>query len=626
MSGFVAMVGGCSDADWRWIQQATEYLSFRGPHGQAAWRDTSAAMGHALLRTCAEDARSVIPLTLDGETWISGDVRLDARDDLCADLRALGVGASMGRPDLELVLHAYEAWEAGCVAHLAGDFAFAIWDRRRGRLFCARDQFGVAPLFYARCGARLLVGNTLDAMLMHPEMSAELDDSAIADFLLFNLNADLSTTTFASVRRLPPAHSLTWHGAVVSVQRYWSMPDWTGFASFDRPADCVERFRELLTAAVSDRLGTDRLSVQLSGGLDSTSVAAVTHQLLTDAGKPFEIRAHTVVGGSMEDDEGRYVRMVGERLGIAVDYLVSTGYAETDPLERPPVVPPEPGPYVSSTLQYDLARRATDAGHVALSGLGGDALLMFIPSYWIDWLARGEVMRLAAAVAHGLRLFHRPPPLFPRAALRHWRRVRRESLPVPDWIQQDLAERIGLEDRAVIVSRASLASIDTRGMADSPFWTGLFGRADPGFTRHPVKYRHPLFDLRLVSYVLSLPPAPWLVRKRVLRDAMHGVLPESVRERPKTPLAALWSPPARRRDADDRVVELVLASPALDRYVNRDRLVARLRSTVGADLLAHRALAPSLALAHWLYHWRRPASRPTPSRVVVRQQQSEVVA
>src|SRR5207344_3160791 len=111
--------------------------------------------------------------------------------------------------DVELILRAYLVWGEDFVEHLLGDFAFAIWDGPKQRLFCARDHLGVKPFFYAQVGQKLIFSSSLDCIRQHPAVSDRLNDLAIADFLLFDLNQDKATTSFADIQRVPPAHSAT---------------------------------------------------------------------------------------------------------------------------------------------------------------------------------------------------------------------------------------------------------------------------------------------------------------------------------------------------------------------------------------------------------------------------------
>ena len=108
--------------------------------------------------------------------------------------------------------------------HLLGDFMFAIWDNSRRQLFCARDHLGIKPLFYAHRGNAVVVSNALDCVRLHPAISHELHEPAIADFLLFGVNQDNGTTSFRDIRRLPPAHRIRWSPDGCRCQRYWTLP------------------------------------------------------------------------------------------------------------------------------------------------------------------------------------------------------------------------------------------------------------------------------------------------------------------------------------------------------------------------------------------------------------------
>ena len=167
--------------------------------------------------------------------------------------------------DVELILRAYLVWGEDCVEHLLGDFAFAIWDGPKQKLFCARDHLGVKPFFYAHLGQKLIFSSSLDCIRQHPAVSDRLNDLAIADFLLFDLNQDLATTSFADIQRIPPAHVAKWSADGTQLRRYWTLPIDEPLY-FRRDDDYVDRFRELLDQAVDDRLRTKKIAVFMSGG------------------------------------------------------------------------------------------------------------------------------------------------------------------------------------------------------------------------------------------------------------------------------------------------------------------------------------------------------------------------
>ena len=166
IAGILNLDGSPVDGDL--LGRMTAYLRFRGPDGQRAWAMKNVGFGHTLLRVTEETARGAQPFTLDGQRWIVGDARVDARQDLIADLRARGQqDVAFDAPDVELILRAYGVWGEDCVSRLLGDFTFAVWDEPRQRLFCARDQLGVKPFFYAQVGQTVLFSNTLDCIRLH---------------------------------------------------------------------------------------------------------------------------------------------------------------------------------------------------------------------------------------------------------------------------------------------------------------------------------------------------------------------------------------------------------------------------------------------------------------------------
>ncbi len=298
-------------------------LTFRGPDAQQVWSCGPLGLAHALLCTSREARNERQPLSLDGNTWIIADARVDARKDLLSALErqsSTPAVVSSDAPDVELVLRAYLIWGEACVQHLLGDFAFVIWDACERRLFAARDHFGVKPLFYADAGGALLISNTLDCLRRHPAVSETLNDLAISDFLLFDMIQDPAATSFQEIRRLPPAHTLTFHDGQISVRRYWDLPA-PAPIQYRRGAEYVEHFRELLDFAVADRLRADSVGVFMSGGLDSPTVAATAKSVLRRAGNPNGLRAYTEVFNRLIPDEERhYATLVAEELQIPIEF------------------------------------------------------------------------------------------------------------------------------------------------------------------------------------------------------------------------------------------------------------------------------------------------------------------
>ena len=179
--------------------------------------------GHTLFRTTWEAQYERQPFTLDQQVWIVADARVDARKDLVRELGCEPDVPLNQTPDVELILRAYLKWGEACLEHMIGDFSFAIWDGRSRNLLCARDHFGVKLFYYARKNSCLVFSNTITALRFHPEVSSRLNESAIADFLLFDSNWTLDTTFFTDIQKLPAAHQLTVADTGLKRRKYWEL-------------------------------------------------------------------------------------------------------------------------------------------------------------------------------------------------------------------------------------------------------------------------------------------------------------------------------------------------------------------------------------------------------------------
>jgi asparagine synthase (glutamine-hydrolysing) len=596
MSGIVGVVNwDGTPVDRRLIQRMMTALDRRGPDAQGVWLDAGVGLGHAWLQTTAGPDPQ--PFGLDGHLWIVADARVDDRTTLVDTLHRQGERGLSAAGDAALILHAYRRWGEDCLRHILGDFAFAIWDGARRRLFCARDHFGVKPFYYAPTAGGLVFSNTLQCVRLHPDVSGAVDEQAIADFLRFGLSQDPATTAFRAIRRLPAAHCLAGAGRL-DPRRYWRLPV-DGSIRYGRPHDYVDRFGELLTAAVADRLRGPRAGVLMSGGLDSTSVAATAQGLSARTG--CDLRAYTAVcERAFVDPERRYAALAAQALGIAVQYRITDDYEVYERWGEPELRRPEPESDPLLALNVDLLQDVAAGSRVALTGHGGDPVFRLPLGYATRLLRRGRGLRLAREIGQYVRVCRRLPRVRIGAHLR--RRLGPTVSPAgpPDWLDPDLVVRLDPAAGAARPTTDSAPIHPTRPAAyallTSGAWAATFESFDPGVTGVAVEVRHPFFDVRLVEYLLAIPPMPWAFDKTILRLAMRGRLPEAVRLRPKTvaagdPLvAALRRPSARWVDRFEPV-------PALRRFVRRDRVPAVHGRADAVDVWTH--LRP-LCLNYWL--------------------------
>lgn len=570
MSGFAGVfhLDG-APVDRAWLETMADFLAFRGPDGPQIWISGSAGLCHTLFRTRAEtDGRPQIG-SLDGNTWIAGDVRIDDRETLFAKLPALP-GTLKNCCSAELVLHAYANWGEACVEHLLGDFSFVIWDASRRRVFGARDHLGVKPFFYAQVGQCLLVSNTLDCIRQIPIVSDELNDYAIGDFLIVGMNHKPATTFFSAIQRLPAAHKLIAETSGLRTERYWTPP-------IDEPlyykhtSDYVDRFHELLSAAVRDRLPDGPLGIFMSGGLDSPAVAATAVQLGVTP------TAFTSVYDRLIPDEERYYSgLVARHLGIPIHYNVRDDEPWGWEPDSAPIHTAEPmlDPLglVASQQYYSQI-----SGHsrVFFHGDGPDAAL------WYEWQPHLSYLihhrrwrRLCGDLAFHFKSFKRVPllPTLPRM----WRERRSNQTDwydesTPPWLNPEFETRLRLRERWLEIKTEAVSPHPVRPKAYASF-TGDFpmcgGGNEGSYAWAAIEEFHPLGDLRLVRFLLAVPAVPWCREKYLIRTALKGILPETVCLRPKAPVPGF---PYLERARLSQPAELPPV-PVLERYVDLSKL------------------------------------------------------
>lgn len=537
MSGWFALFSSRRPSSPTLETELAQSLAFRGPDGIRSWRSDGVVLTEALLLVQRRGADPLLPAEC-GNLVIVGDVRLDARDDLIASLQRGGSPVTTDTGDAALILHAYQNWGTACVQYVAGDFSFVIYDSKANSIFCARDRLGVKPFYYAQVPGGLILSNTLACIKRHPEVSAELDEYSVGDFLAFADNWYHDRTFFNQIKRLPPAHRLVAHTDSVCTERYWEMPIPVPIR-FRSDEECVERFKSVLKLAVQDRIPSDRVGVLMSGGLDSTLLAALARDAMLQQSGCADVRA--VCGyfsHLIPDNEKHYAEIAASHLGIPTEFVEVDRdldlYQEWDSKSLPL---PEPVENPLDLVRHRLYRAAARQARVALTGFDGDSLLFLNHAeHFRRRLRKLEFVKFAQDVLGYSRLMRRPPPVGLRTA---WQRLTHPNR-FPPWIRQDFADRVGLRERWLTRTAASRVPEIERGDSyaaiTAPMWVPLFESHDAGVTGLTLDFYHPLADLRVVTITLELPPIPWCLGKRLIRRAACGILPAEVLDRRKTTL------------------------------------------------------------------------------------------
>ena len=475
---------------------------------------------------------------LGGRYWIAGRVRLDARPELRARLDATG-STSAAIPDIVLCLRAYAKWGERFVDFLAGDFSFVLWDDERQSLIAVRDQFGMRPLFHARTANAWFISDSLDWIAARTSIGRDLDDYWIADFLTLGICREFERTVYRDIQRLPPAHLIRLDDSGAAIRRYWRL-DIGDPIQFADPRAYPERFRELLSQAVADRLPAGRIGISMSGGLDSTALAASAVGVTGDTSRVVAECEH--YRELMHIGEDHFASLAARRLGIDLQINVVDDLCYDPHWRSRDMRPAEPAATMLNLhnhhrMEAGRASRAT----VWFDGEGPDNALVFERNSYLKWLVKQRSWtRLASALVQYARVkgvagwaqsFRRHAGQSPES---------QPYNPVPGWLNRDFVDRVRLKERAASLDAGGDRSHPWHPVAvasfTSPIWQCDFDNANFLETRTSAVWRYPYLDLRLIEFMLSVPPIPWGWKKHLMRDAMRDRLPPEVLERPKTPL------------------------------------------------------------------------------------------
>ncbi len=548
MSGFAAVVNfDGKPVDRALLERMARFLAFRGPDGQQVWIggwNDNVGLVHAKFATTFESEREHQPLTVDGNAWITGHIRVDARDELRHRLAGMGRRDPAEATDAELLLHAYAASGAHCVDYLSGDFGFALWDEGHRLLWCATDHMGIRPVFYERHASSVVISNTLDCVRLHPQSSGRLNDLAIADFLVHDFNLDSTSTVYADIGRIGPGSVVSFRRRDTTPRMYWELPAEDPVLG-RKPDDVISEFRDLLDKAVSDRIRTRRIAIYLSGGIDSPTLAAAAvrklpggHRGLTGFCLGFR--------DLIPDDEFRFAGLVAERVGVQIRYRELDEVCFDPHWHAKSASTPEPSANVWS-YDGDRALRADIAGsaRVVFYGEGPDNALRYDWEGYLGYLlGKREWEAAATGLLDHLRADR--PVSAARAGLawltRNVRRPRTAAGPepqLPAWLNRDLAVGLGLAERGHALRNPSVEPthpwrLQTYAMLKRNLWRRLFDSFDPAMYGVAEEVRHPYLDARLLRFFLTLPVIPWCREKALVRRAMSEELPAQVLSRPKT--------------------------------------------------------------------------------------------
>lgn len=579
-----------------------DVITHRGPDEAGLFIDRNVGLGHRRLSivdvasgqqpmTNAEDG--TLHITYNGEIYNHADYResLEARGHVYAT-----------HCDTETILHLYEEHGSACVDYLRGMFAFAIWDQRKQELFIARDRLGVKPLYYVHTDdGSLYFGSEIKTLLEAGAVRPELNYAVLSDYLANHATSG-EETLFSGVKRLLPGHVMTWRDGELAIRRYWDVDFTKDNAEPRDDKTYVKQWSELFRESVRLRLMADvPLGMFLSGGIDSSAIAAVMSGMVSEPIKTF-----SVAFAEREANELEYARIVSEAYKTNHHEIVVSPEQFFEALPRLVWHEDEPLAHPSSVALYFVSRLARQHVKVVLTGEGSDELLAGYGRYrrtiWNLALGR-QYKKFTPAVARDTirkQIEHLLPGGRMRQKLMRTFLVLSPELesiyfdnfavfPAPmqqRMFTRETNERIGnidpyVELRRLLERTKDLSLLDGLLYADiKTYLHELLMKQDQMSMATSIESRVPFLDHKLVEFTARMPDSMKLrggTTKYVLRESMKGVLPEKILSRPKmgfpVPIGSWFRGPFK-----SIVDEYVLSERALSRGIFAPEFVRQIVS------------------------------------------------
>jgi len=520
-------------------------IAHRGPDDEGFYFAEGVGLGMRRLSIIDLDSGRQPVRNEDGTVWVVFNGEIYNYRELRRELEGLG-HVFYTHTDTETIVHLYEEFGTRAVDHMRGMFAFALWDERKKQLFIARDRVGIKPLYYTVVGCRILFASELKCILEVADVERKLSWSAMSHLFTF-LSTPPTEAIIEGVHKLEPGHILTaTPGRAPIVEPYWDLkfePDYGREEGY-----FVDRVRELLDESVRLHMVSDvPVGAFLSGGIDSSAIVATAAALTAEPLKTFSI-------GFSEPDynELEHARVVATR--FRTDHRELTlGPDALDQLEDLAWYLDEPFGDSSAIPTYMVSKLASQSVKVVLSGDGGDELFAGYDKYLVERRERS----------------HRPLPAFARSVLGKISRTMPDGMRGRNFLRhlsltgaeryldacslfpRDDMRKLFRPDAFELLApyepwRPKVACLESgngnwlsaRQRLDVKNYLPLdiLTKVDRMSMAHSIETRVPLLDHKLVEFAATIPPEMSLrdgTTKYVLKQAMRGILPDQIIDRPK---------------------------------------------------------------------------------------------
>ena len=523
----------------------------RGPDGEGTWLHERGHLGFGHRRLSIIDLKTGDQPMTDGDgNWITYNGELYNYIELREEL---GRDRFVTTSDTEVILRAYRRWGVDCLQRFRGMFAFALWDEASQTLFCARDRFGIKPLYYTVVDGVVYVASETKALLPFVE-KIETDPDGLKDYLTFQFCL-AGKTLFKGIRELPPGHMLRVSKGTVEASRYWEIYYRPDFGHTSRYFE--EQVRSLVSESVALHTRSDvPVGAYVSGGLDSSIVASLASEHLSRPVWAFTGKFSI----SEEYDESRYARELASHCGLKLYERDITASDFTENLRKIIYHLDYPVAGPGSFPQYMVSELASRHRKVVLGGQGGDEIFGGYTRYLIAYFEQcvkaaidgtmdnGNFIVTYESIIPNLPALRSYKPLlqefwrdglFEEMDQRYFRLINRATSTnaVVDW--EALSRYSPFEAFSEIfngsnVGRASYFDLMTH-FDFKTLLPALLQVEDRVSMAHGLESRVPFLDHPLVELAATITSDVKFKggeMKRVLKQALGSVIPEPISRRP----------------------------------------------------------------------------------------------
>ena len=525
-------------------------MARRGPDGNGVFEEGECTLLHSRLAVIDPEggaqpmSRGDFVLVYNGELYNT--------DALRRELEGQGF-RFRGHSDTEVVLQGFIRWGEGCLERFNGIYAFAVWDRKRKRLFLARDRIGVKPLFYCLHRGGLVFASEIKTILTYPGIRAQLDREGAMELLMLGPGRLPGSGVFRGIRELEPGCCGWYEQGSLKIRRYWQLRDREHLESFEETAAHV---RHLVTDAIKGQMVSDvPIGAFLSGGLDSSIICAVCAEEMKTRGEKLPTFSVDYQNNDLffrpgkfqPNSDGAYIDIMRSFLNPDHHGTVLSAEDLNLVLEESTRARDLPGMGDVDFSLFAFCREIRREVKVALSGECADEIFGGYPWYRdpevraMDGFPWSQNVSQRASLLHPSLRRGAHPEEFVMDAYRDTCR-RSDVLPGTPPEERRMKEMVNLNFRW--------------------FMQTLLDRKDRMSMYHSLEVRVPFCDYRIAEYLYSV---PWQYKdyqgreKGLLRCAVEGLLPEQVLHRKKSPYPKTFDP-AYEQIMEGRLKEILADS------------------------------------------------------------------